>query len=148
MPGSQGKAPALWVTQGGSISPCLQGPQAAWRATPGVTVPSPIQTLRNPKNHFFLQAQEPLSSSSERSFPPPQKEFLKKAKPLTPSYYQIPSCQRKQQPQVAIGLCSVDFHIKIRVVVFFHGFPDGWKQQDVSDAVYFHTSSYIFEHGL
>lgn len=97
---------------------------------------------------MLLQAQEPLSSSSERSFPPPKKEFLKKAKPLTPSYYQIPSCQRKQQSQVAIGLCFVDFHIIIRVVVFFHGFPDGWKQQDVSNAVYFHTSSCIFEHGL
>lgn len=87
-PGARGKAPALWVSQGCSNTALHCGPQAPWRASPGVTTPSHSQTLRNPNNHFSF-----ASSSSRASLPKlwdilyyPQKECLEKAKALTPSY--------------------------------------------------------------
>ena len=143
VPGSHGKAPALWVSQGGSIRVL----HCRAHRHPGEQ-PQGLRFLPPPntKEHF------PFASSSSRASLLKLREILsspllKKAKPLTRSYYQIPSCQRKQQSQVAIGLCFMDFHIIIRVAVFFHGFSR-WLEAARCFRCCFHTSSCIFEHGL
>lgn len=108
VPGSHGKAPALWVSQGGSIRVL----HCRAHRHPGEQ-PQGLRFLPPPntKEHF------PFASSSSRASLLKLREILsssllKKAKPPTRSYYQIPSCQRKQQSQVAIGLCFMDFHNK------------------------------------
>ena len=137
------EGPALWVSQGGSIRVL----HCRAHRHPGEQ-PQGLRFLPPPntKEHF------PFASSSSRASLLKLREILsspllKKAKPLTRSYYQIPSCQRKQQSQVAIGLCFMDFHIIIRVAVFFHGFSR-WLEAARCFRCCFHTSSCIFEHGL
>ena len=122
-------------------SPALQGPKAPWGLPPPNTKEQPLSF-----RFFKLKSLSPQALRDP--FLPPKKSFLRRQ-----SHWHFPTIKYllvkgSSNLRLPLGLCFVDFHIIIRVVVFFHGFPDGWKQQDVSNAVYFHTSSCIFEHGL